>query len=244
MRGLAEDLTSCAVVGLLLPLGLGGQHRGELQMPEGELDLRLHRLLFFSDGVYAIAVTLLAVELVLPETAAELHGRELLRSLLESWPRVLAFLTSFLFIANFWAGHNILFHHVRRFDGGLMWLALFQLLCVAFLPFPTSVVGEHVSDPVAQQFYFGSLLVTGLVMWALWWVHELGTPLCRSGSQRASHQATPPHLFWGTGVHTLVDGPGGPRGGALCQRAASVPGGLRLRGAGGIRAPGVAAGRG
>src|SRR5215218_5021769 len=114
-------------------------------MPEAELDLRLHRLLFFSDGVYAIAVTLLAVELVLPETAAELHGRDLLRSLFESWPRVLAF------IANFWAGHNILFHHVRRFDGGLMWLALLQLLCVAFLPFPTSVVGEHVSDPVAQQ---------------------------------------------------------------------------------------------
>src|SRR5215208_6030638 len=153
------------------------QHRGEQAMPEAELDLRLHRLLLFSDGVYAIAVTLLAVELVLPETAAELHGRDLLRSLLESWPRVLAFLTSFLFIANFWAGHNILFHLVRRFDGGLMWLALLQLLCIAFLPFPTSVVGEHVSDPVALQFYFGSLLVTGLVMWALWWYMSSGRRL-------------------------------------------------------------------
>jgi uncharacterized membrane protein len=69
-------------------------------MPEPELDLRLHRLLFFSDGVYAIAVTLLAVELVLPEAASELSGRDLLDSLLKSWPRVLAFLTSFLFIAS------------------------------------------------------------------------------------------------------------------------------------------------
>ena len=146
-------------------------------MPEAELDMRLHRLLFFSDGVYAIAATFLAVELILPETAAELHGRELLRSLLESWPRVLAFLTSFLFIANFWAAPNVLFHHVRRFDGGLMWLALLQLLCVAFLPFPTSVVGEHASDPVAQQFYFGSLLVTGLAMWALWWYMSSGRRL-------------------------------------------------------------------
>ena len=150
-------------------------------MPEAELDLRLHRLLFFSDGVYAIAVTLLAVELVLPEAASELHGPELLDNLLESWPRVLAFLTSFLFIANFWAGHNIIFYHVRRFDGGLMWLALLQLLCVAFLPFPTSVVGEHVSDPVAQQFYFGSLLVTGLVMWALWWYMSSGRRLVDPG---------------------------------------------------------------
>jgi uncharacterized membrane protein len=146
-------------------------------MPEAELDLRLHRLLFFSDGVYAIAVTLLAVELILPEATVDLHGRELLGSLLESWPRVFAFLTSFLFIANFWAAHNVLFHRVRRFDGALMWLALLQLLCVAFLPFPTSVVGEHVSDPVAQLFYLGSLLVTGLAMWALWWYMSSGRRL-------------------------------------------------------------------
>jgi uncharacterized membrane protein len=146
-------------------------------MPETEMDLRLQRLLFLCDGVYAIAATLLAVELVLPEAAAELHGRELLGSLLESWPRALAFLTSFLFIANFWVGHNMLFHLVRRFDGGLMWLVLAQLLCVAFLPFPTSVVGGHVSDPVAQQFYLGSLLVTGLMMWALWWYMSSGRRL-------------------------------------------------------------------
>ena len=146
-------------------------------MPEVEMDLRLHRLLFLADGIYAIAATLLVVELVLPEAAADLHGRELLDSLLESWPRVLAFLTSFLFVANFWVGHNVLFHQVRRFDGGLMWLALLQLLCIAFLPFPTSVVGEHVADPVAQQFYLGSLLVTGLAMWALWWYMSSGRRL-------------------------------------------------------------------
>src|ERR671916_108194 len=105
-------------------------------MPEAEMDLRLQRLLFLSDGVYAIAATLLAVELVLPEAAADLHGRELLGSLLESWPRVLAFLT-----------------------------------------FPTSVIGEHVSDTVAQQFYLASLLVTGLVMWAMWWYMSSGRRL-------------------------------------------------------------------
>ena len=143
-------------------------------MSEAELDLRLHRLLFYADGVYAIATTLLAVELVLPEAAADLHGRELLDSLIESWPRALAFVTSFLFIANFWVGHNMLFHQIRRFDGGLMWLTLLQLLCIAFLPFPTSVVGEHVSDPVAQQFYLVSLLVNGLMMWAIWWYMSSG----------------------------------------------------------------------
>jgi uncharacterized membrane protein len=165
---------ACLEAGLLVPLGQQRRPKGEREMSEAELDLRLHRLLFYADGVYAIATTLLAVELVLPEAAADLHGRELLDSLIESWPRALAFVTSFLFIANFWVGHNMLFHQVRRFDGGLMWLTLLQLLCIAFLPFPTSVVGEHVSDPVAQQFYLVSLLVTGLAMWALWWYMSSG----------------------------------------------------------------------
>lgn len=134
-----------------------------------ERGLRLERLIFLSDGVYAIALTLLAVELVLLESAVDLHGRDLLKSLLESWPKVLAFLTSFTIIANFWVGHNALFQHLRRLDGGLMWLALFQLLCIAFIPFPTSVIGSHIAEPVAQQFYFATLLLTGLVMAALWW---------------------------------------------------------------------------
>ena len=147
---------ACLQAGLLVPLGQQRWLKGEREMSEAELDLRLHRLLFYADGVYAIATTLLAVELVLPEAAADLHGPELLDSLIER------------------VGHNMLFHQIRRFDGGLMWLALLQLLCIAFLPFPTSVVGEHVSDPVAQQFYLGSLLVTGLAMWALWWYMSSG----------------------------------------------------------------------
>jgi uncharacterized membrane protein len=142
-----------------------------------ERDPRLERVIFLSDGVYAIALTLLAVELVLPEAAADLHDYALLDSLLDFWPKVLAFLTSFTVIANFWVGHNVLFQHIRRFDGGLMWLALLQLLCVAFIPFPTSVIGGHIGDPVAQQFYFATLLLTGLVMAALWWYISSGRRL-------------------------------------------------------------------
>ena len=71
----------------------------------------------------------------------------------------------------------MMFHLVRRFDGGLMWLALLQLLGIAFLPFPTSVIGEHASDLVAQQFYFGTVLVTGLAVAALWWYMSSGDRL-------------------------------------------------------------------
>jgi uncharacterized membrane protein len=148
--------------------------------PERSKDPRLERLLFLVDGVYAIALTLLAIELALPASAEGLEGQELLHSLLDIWPKFLSFLTSFTVIANFWVGQLMIFQYVRRFDGRLMWLALTQLLCVAFLPFPTAVLGEHVSDRVAQEFYFGSLTIAALTLAFLWWYASAGRRLVAS----------------------------------------------------------------
>src|SRR6185503_11608559 len=122
-----------------------------------------------ADGVYAIAMTLLAVDLFLPEATSQLRGDELLTSLVDRWPEVLAFVTSFTFIANFWVGHTMQFDFVRRFDGGLVWLALLQMMFVAFMPFPTSVVSKHTSDPVANLFYFGTIFLALVVMELMWW---------------------------------------------------------------------------
>ena len=119
--------------------------------------------------MYAIALTLLAIELVLPAASENLHGEALLQSILDSWPKVLSFLTSFTLIAIFWQGNHRSLHYLRRFDGRLVWLTFLQLLCIAFIPFPTAIVGEHLSDPVAQEFYFGTILVTGLATLTLWW---------------------------------------------------------------------------
>ena len=138
-------------------------------MPASERDPRLARLFALVDGVYAIALTLLAVELVLPQASEHLHGEALLKSILDFWPKILGFLTSFTLIAIFWHGHHLAFHYLRRFDGRLDWLRFLHLLCIAFLPFPTAILGEHISDPVAQEFYFGTILVSGLVTMALWW---------------------------------------------------------------------------
>jgi uncharacterized membrane protein len=143
-------------------------------MAASERDPRLDRLFALTDGVYAIALTLLAIELVLPAGSEHLHGEDLLGGILDSWPKVLAFLTSFTLIAIFWHGGHRAFHYLRRYDGTLDWLSLLQLLCIAFLPFPTAIVGEHVSDPVAQEFYFAAILLTGLATMALWWYASSG----------------------------------------------------------------------
>jgi uncharacterized membrane protein len=137
-------------------------------MSASERDPRLDRLFALTDGVHAIALTLLAIELAFPESSEHLHGEALLESILGTWPKVLSFLTSFTLIAIFWHGNHRAFHYLRRFDGRrLAYLMLLQLLCIAFIPFPTAVVGEHVSDPVAQEFYFSAILVTGLATMAL-----------------------------------------------------------------------------
>ena len=90
--------------------------------PSPERDSRLDRLLTLADGVFAIALTLLAIELTLPEAAADLHGQALLSALLGVWPKLLSYLTSFTMIAVFWQAHHRLFLQVRRFDGVLLWL--------------------------------------------------------------------------------------------------------------------------
>src|SRR5215217_1760204 len=93
-------------------------------------DPRLERLLFLTDGVFAIAITLLAVELLnLPQEAQDLHGHALLKSLLKSWPGVLGFLTSFTVVSIIWAVHHRMFQFVKGLDGRLLWLQLLQLLC-------------------------------------------------------------------------------------------------------------------
>ena len=126
----------------------------------------LDRLFVLADGVFAISLTLLALELALPEAAANLHGQALLAALLQTWPKVLSYLTSFTMIATFWQGHLRLFLQLKRFDGVLLWLVFLQLCSIAFLPFPTAVVGTHLGDSVAEEFYYGSLLLTSLD-WAL-----------------------------------------------------------------------------
>lgn len=142
---------------------------GMVTTPSPERDPRLDRLLALADGVFAISLTLLAVELALPEAAADLHGQALLTALLGVWPKLLSYITSFTMIAVFWQAHHRLFLQVRRFDGILLWLVFLQLASIAFLPFPTAVVGAHVGDPVAEEFYYGSLLLISLDWSVLRW---------------------------------------------------------------------------
>lgn len=124
----------------------------------------LDRVVYFSDAVFAIAITLL----ILPLTDVRLGDERLVEALLALWPKLLSFLISFLVIAVCWLARHRAFHYLVRVDRRFLMLIGLVLLCVAFLPFPTSVLGEHGNTTAAVVLYAASMSALGLSMMTLW----------------------------------------------------------------------------
>jgi uncharacterized membrane protein len=125
------------------------------------------RTVAFSDGVFAITVTLLVLEIRPPE-----GGHALLRELLALWPSYLAYAVTFLFIGQVWANHHVMFDHIRAADRVILLLNTLLLMIVAFLPFATSVLAEALRSAddqrVAVVFYGLAFAVTALMFNAVW----------------------------------------------------------------------------
>ena len=130
--------------------------------------LGLERLIFFSDAVFAIAITLVVLDIRLPASGESPSNAQLLNRLLGLWPKYLAYAVSFLAIGTFWLGHNRRFRFIRRYDRGLSMLNLLFLMVIAFIPFPTSVISES-GNRTATIFYALTMILGGLVLAALWW---------------------------------------------------------------------------
>ena len=131
--------------------------------------LGFERLVFFSDAVFAIVITLLVLpltaEIDLPEGAGGLAGR-----VLDEWPKVLTFVVSFLVIGQFWTAHHRTFGLIRRDDTGLLWLNLAILLTVAFMPFPAALLGarQGSDDAFPVVFFAASMTLTSCALTATW----------------------------------------------------------------------------
>lgn len=124
----------------------------------------LERIQFFSDAVMAIAITLLVIDLRVPE-AASVVG--LGKALLELWPNILGYLLSFFVIGNYWLSHHRLFHPIRRYDNRLRWLSLAFLFFVALLPFSTRLIGFYPMTRTAVAVYSLNVLPLGFLSHAL-----------------------------------------------------------------------------
>jgi uncharacterized membrane protein len=148
--------------------GMSGEERTERTAPDEGGEKETGRVEAFSDGVFAIAITLLVLELKVPRGG---DGETLAAALLSEWPSYVAFLTSFATIGIMWINHHRLFTLIRRVDHIMLVLNLLLLLGVTIVPFPTSLVAEHLGHAggrLAALIYAGNGLIIALGFWGLW----------------------------------------------------------------------------
>ncbi len=131
------------------------------------------RLEAFSDGVFAIAITLLILEVKIPHVQ-EVSPGSLTQLLLHLWPSYGAYVLSFVMIGIYWANHHYICRYFVRSDHAFNLLHVLFLMCVSFIPFPTAILGQYVTHPEARcaavTFYVLGMLLPAAA-WLLIWLY-------------------------------------------------------------------------
>jgi uncharacterized membrane protein len=140
----------------------------------------------FSDGVFAIAITLLVLDLRLPPA----HGHTLTYLLLHDWPQYFAYVVSFLTIGIMWMNHHTILAHITRVDRALLVINLLLLMGVVAIPFPTSLVAEELQHTggVAATVTYGLVMIAVSIGFAALWIYVV------THAERLGGQAQPEAL--------------------------------------------------
>jgi uncharacterized membrane protein len=131
--------------------------------------METNRVEAFSDGVFAIAITLLILAVGIEQSLA---GGDLRHQLLHLWPAYIAYAASFLTIGIMWVNHHQIFRHFERVDRPLLLLNILLLMCISFTPFPTRVVADNAQSSVNRQaaavLYGVTMTFTAICFFAVW----------------------------------------------------------------------------
>jgi uncharacterized membrane protein len=130
---------------------------------------RAGTIMSFSDGVFAVAITLLVLSIRVPDVPVSVADHRLPNELVKLIPIFEAYIISFLVIGLFWIGHHGVFSHFRRHDRGLLWLNLLFLMFVVFIPFPTSLISRYSGSRVSLIFYAVSIALAGIMLVIILW---------------------------------------------------------------------------
>ncbi|MCU1395783.1 MAG: hypothetical protein JWM34_4211 [Ilumatobacteraceae bacterium] len=178
----------------------------------GNATKRSIRIEALSDGVFAIAITLLVLEVKVPEVE---HGHGLARAMLHLWPSYAAYAVSFATIGIMWVNHHALFERISGTDRSIFYRNLYLLGTVSFLPFPTAVLARYMRDGTnarSAAVAYGITMVFVGLGFALLWDHlvrhpELlapNTSLARARVARARSSVGPIVYLIGTGVAAIA----------------------------------------
>ena len=122
------------------------------------------RIITLTDAVLAIVMTLLVLEIAIPQLSQSEVGTEIPKRLLEMWPDISSYATSFIILGFFWIGHDDQFHYIKRANKTLLWITIFYLLFIALIPFSTALIGEYGDQQISVIIYGINIII--VLVWA------------------------------------------------------------------------------
>lgn len=143
------------------------------------------RLETLSDGIFAVAMTLLVLDIKLPPLPQEVAPDQLWTALIDLWPKVGAFVISFFFLAKTWDVHRLIFHSLERIDYTIFVENLLLLLFACGLPFSSSLIAAHPHAGIAAAIYLGNMIALPCLNYAMWSHATRGYRLVRKDINRA-----------------------------------------------------------
>ena len=128
------------------------------------------RIEMLTDGIFAIVMTLLVLEIAVPQlTHSEVAAGELPKRLLELWPVIYSYALSFIILGFFWINHHDQFFYIKRGNRVFVWITIFHLMFIAFIPFSTALLGEYTDQQISVVIYGINIAVAGFWAAVQWW---------------------------------------------------------------------------
>jgi uncharacterized membrane protein len=153
----------------------GGVPAGELSVDDVSMafdpttfEIGKNRIEALSDGIFAIVMTLLILEIHVPDLPPSAPNVEVAPALAALWPKFVSYIVTFVSLGFFWVGHHIMYHAIRRADRMLLWLNIFFFMFVSLLPFSTSLLNAFPEAFIAPFFFGVNLAVIGWILFLQW----------------------------------------------------------------------------
>ena len=141
-----------------------------------ETGLNKDRVQSLTDGIFAVVMTLLVLEISIPQISSAHDainsaavGTELLNRLFDLWPKLLSFAISFIMLAIFWVSHHRLFHYIKHVNRPLMWINFMFLMATCFIPFSTSLLGEYSQQQISIFIFGANSIMIASLLYIQWW---------------------------------------------------------------------------
>lgn len=133
------------------------------------LHLTTARIETLGDGVFAIAMTLLILEIRVPRLDPKTASADLPGALFAMWPQFLCYLISFVTLGVYWVAHHLHFYTIERADRMLMWINILFLMAIGFVPFSTALIAAYVHERIPAVLYGANMVVASLILQWQWW---------------------------------------------------------------------------